>query len=211
MSVEQQNLLQAAHDLRAPVAAIMAVLESHGDFCANKKLLARQALMRILHLAENILVENRSSIPSIQRSSVVEFIESLLMEKKVLFPNLKINLRDESKSVQMSIDKLLQIQRVLCGLIQNCAEAMENQEEPLVRIHLKIRYSKILIVVEDNGPGIVNHIREKLGKEPMSYMKSNGNGLGLYYSNQIIKSIGGEMKIHSRVNEGTRVTITLKR
>lgn len=209
-SKDQLKLLQAAHDLRAPVSAIMAVLESSGEFCSTKRLLTRQALMRILHLAENILIEHRNAIPASENYPIISAIESLVEEKRALFPALKIEIFDESRGIQMSKEKLLQVQRVLCCIIQNSAEAMERQKDSLVRIFLKVRYSKFLIVVEDNGPGIVSHVREKLGSEPISYMKADGNGLGLLYSAQIIKSLGGQMKIHSRMNVGTRVTLVLK-
>jgi signal transduction histidine kinase/ligand-binding sensor domain-containing protein len=66
------------------------------------------------------------------------------------------------------------------------------------------------ISVQDNGPGIPEHIKEKIF-QPFFTTKptGSGTGLGLSLSYDIVKAHGGELKVESRENKGAEFIITL--
>jgi signal transduction histidine kinase len=66
----------------------------------------------------------------------------------------------------------------------------------------------ILISVKDHGVGIPADKLPKLG-EPFFSMKENGTGLGLMVCHRIIEAHKGDIRIESKVNEGTKVDILL--
>ena len=69
----------------------------------------------------------------------------------------------------------------------------------------------IIISVKDNGNGIPEAIKEKI-MQPFFTTKptGEGTGLGLSLSYDIVKAHGGELKIESKVGEGSEFIITLK-
>ena len=69
---------------------------------------------------------------------------------------------------------------------------------------------KIVISVTDNGPGIPQHIMDKIF-QPFFTTKptGQGTGLGLSLSYDIIKAHGGELKVETKEGEGSKFLIVL--
>jgi signal transduction histidine kinase len=67
-----------------------------------------------------------------------------------------------------------------------------------------------LISVKDNGNGISEHIKEKIF-QPFFTTKptGQGTGLGLSLSYDIVKVHGGELKVETKVGEGSEFSISL--
>jgi signal transduction histidine kinase len=70
--------------------------------------------------------------------------------------------------------------------------------------------SLINIIVEDNGTGIPKNLRKKVLQPFFTTKKgTEGTGLGLYITNDIIRAHGGMLSIQSEENEFTRFVIEL--
>ena len=84
------------------------------------------------------------------------------------------------------------------------------KHEPTVWLSTKKVGDKILISVKDNGPGIPPKIMDKIF-QPFFTTKPTGQGTGLGFSlsYDIVKAHGGEIKVHTKENEGTEFIITL--
>jgi signal transduction histidine kinase len=54
-------------------------------------------------------------------------------------------------------------------------------------------------------------IRERAFSLFFSSKRGNGTGLGLFISNKIVQAHGGEIRIDSEPNEGTRVIVKIPR
>jgi len=82
--------------------------------------------------------------------------------------------------------------------------------EPTVTVRTKKEGDRILISVKDNGNGIPEHIKEKIF-QPFFTTKptGQGTGLGLSLSYDIVKAHGGELKVETKVGEGTEFIIQL--
>ncbi len=205
-----EEILKMAHDMRAPMAALMAVIDTPGDIDQNRKILAKKAIWRALHLIESILVHNQKQTLENDYVSVNDSITSMIEEKKLLCPkHIKIEFTEDHKSVFLEQSKIKQMERVLCNVIQNAMQALEAQPAGKIRIHIKTRYTKTHIRIEDNGPGIPPHIRRKIGIMPVTYMKQGGHGIGLMNSKKIMNNMGGRLMIRSRSGQGTTVTLVI--
>jgi signal transduction histidine kinase len=67
---------------------------------------------------------------------------------------------------------------------------------------------RMLIQIEDEGPGIPDNLRQKVF-EPFFTTKAGGTGLGLAICNSIVKRYNGEIWIEQARGGGTEVKISL--
>ena len=110
------------------------------------------------------------------------------------------------------------IGKVLLNLYSNAFYACSNSEFrmknleliPRVTVSTKNLGDKIQISVQDNGPGIPDSIKDKIF-QPFFTTKptGQGTGLGLSLSYDIVKAHGGELKVKTKMNEGSEFVIVL--
>lgn len=205
------DLLKMAHDIRSPISAILSIIDAPGEFCEKRKAITKKALWRALHMAENILtVRNQNPIKHPNSTCIADILHAIMSEKKFLNPNIEIEFLDHSKASFVNSENAHKLERVICCILQNAVEALSfNKQKPLIQITLLNRYSETHINIQDNGNGIPLHVRQRLGHEKITYMKSNGNGLGLLMAAETIKELKGSLHIHSREKVGTLVSVRL--
>ncbi|WP_246628115.1 ATP-binding protein [Paenibacillus oenotherae] len=100
-----------------------------------------------------------------------------------------------------------QLKQVFINVIKNAIEAMP--QGGVIQVEIKRgRSGHVLVSITDEGIGIPEDIIPKLG-DPFFTGKDTGTGLGIMVSQRIIQSHYGTMDIVSKVNVGTKVTISL--
>lgn len=100
-----------------------------------------------------------------------------------------------------------QLKQVFINILKNAIEAMPNGG--IIEIKVKeVENNKISICFIDQGVGIPEDRIQTLG-EPFYTTKEKGTGLGLMTSYRIIESHNGELRISSKVGEGTTIEVTL--
>jgi len=100
-----------------------------------------------------------------------------------------------------------QLKQVFINILKNSIEAMPHGGRIDVKIKAK-EHDKVSISIMDQGVGIPENRIPTLG-EPFYTTKEKGTGLGLMTSYTIIDRHDGELKISSKVNEGTTVEVVL--
>jgi two-component system, NtrC family, nitrogen regulation sensor histidine kinase NtrY len=102
-----------------------------------------------------------------------------------------------------------QVVQVLTNLVQNAIDAIAGREGARVRVRVEPgEREHALFVVEDDGPGIPEEIRERLF-EPYATTKPNGTGLGLAIAQRIAVEHAGELRHASPREGGTRFELWL--
>ena len=103
-----------------------------------------------------------------------------------------------------------QIRQVLVNLITNACESLEESDKKEVTVNLTRNINDLVIEIKDSGCGIPEYNINKLF-EPFFTTKKigKGTGLGLAISYGIIKMHKGNIKVKSRVGEGTIFTVTM--
>ena len=107
--------------------------------------------------------------------------------------------------------------RVILNLVKNAFDAMREKiakegsgYKAKVIVRTKDLGDRVLIEVEDNGPGVPDDIRDKLLMPFFTTKKgTEGTGLGLSITHDIIKSHEGNLEISSKVGEYTKFSIEL--
>jgi two-component system, NtrC family, sensor kinase len=107
-----------------------------------------------------------------------------------------------------------EINQVLLNILVNAAQAIESQkrsEKGLIEIETSLRGDRVVIAIEDDGPGIPEAIRTRIF-DPFFTTKEPGKGTGLGLSisyDIIVAKHGGKLKVESKPGKGTIFTLEL--
>lgn len=109
--------------------------------------------------------------------------------------------------IQVYADEKM-LSQVLINLLKNAIQAFIEQSDKRIRIEVSRKERTILIRISDNGPGIPLNLKEDIFI-PFFTTKTNGTGIGLSLSRQIIRMHGGELSVVSQPYRETSFTISL--
>lgn len=101
----------------------------------------------------------------------------------------------------------LELERSVSNLINNAVEASLIGSSVIVK--LKSDNNFIKIEIADSGKGIPEELISKVGTKNFTSGKTNGTGIGVFYSRQFVESLGGQLKIDSTVQKGTTVSLSI--
>ncbi len=130
---------------------------------------------------------------------VAETTVELLKEKQ---SELALDLPDSPVMVRADADRLTQ---VMLNLISNAAKFVP-PGRGLVCLRMRLQPGKVVIEVQDNGPGVAPEehelVFEKFRQVGEGVIRPQGTGLGLPISRQIVEHFGGRMWLHSEPGSG---------
>ena len=106
------------------------------------------------------------------------------------------------------------IEHLLSNLISNGIKY--NKENGYVLISLIDHKNSVDIIVEDSGIGISKENTDKVFErfyrvDESHNRKTGGTGLGLAIVKKIVEVMNGKIKVESKLNVGTKFTITMKK
>ena len=147
--------------------------------------------------------------PNFQIFPIQGLFERIIMLMRTQAAAGKVDLRSEIRpaSLELTADPEL-VEQVLINLAFNAIQAVA--EQPGARVILSARMDergRVLIQVEDNGPGILPEVLDKIFI-PFFTTKKGGSGIGLSLSRQIMRLHRGTISVQSEIN--TRTVFTLR-
>lgn len=210
-----------AHDIRSPLSTLEIAIENLSASSANETKLIRMATQRIKEIANDILSSNqnpfslnqKSNLQTVTLDQINDIVNELVREKKLehsdkanllIKTTLTRSLNNHCVFVRLNTTEL---QRVLSNLINNAIEAAK--DNGLVHIHSTSSQSNCTIKIQDHGVGMGPDVLSRIGKEGFSHNRTNGCGLGLFQAIQSVQSWKGKMRIDSKQNCGTVISIEL--
>ncbi|WP_019503752.1 hybrid sensor histidine kinase/response regulator [Pleurocapsa sp. PCC 7319] len=218
---QRENFVSClTHDLRTPLVAANRMLDlitqqAFGEVtCEQEEAIANivssnQNMLKML----NTLLETHhyelgqkslSFIPvDMQQliSEVVTELEPLAIDKNI---ELQHNLEHDVAEIQ---GDRLELRRVITNLIGN---AIKFTDTGSVKVSLSQNETEILIQVVDSGIGISPQEQKTIFQRyHQGNHRRSGKGLGLYLCQQIINAHHGEIKVRSRIDEGTTFTFSI--
>lgn len=207
----RNSLFKVTHEIKNPIAVCKGYLDmldvdNHNQVVKYIPIIKAE-IDRTLVLMNDFLnltklkVEKSIMDISILLDDISSSASTLLKELNVDF---NMNLSDDEIYIEGDYDRLKQ---VFMNLIKNSVESMQ-KEYKLIKINYYLTKKDIVIIVEDNGIGINKRNLDKIG-EPFFTTKSNGTGLGVKLSTEIIEQHNGTIKYTSKEGYGTKVTIKL--
>ena len=101
-----------------------------------------------------------------------------------------------------------QIQQVFLNILNNALAAVPDGGQILVRTWDESE-GFIGISVQDNGCGMSEETAKNMFEPFFTTKKEKGTGLGMSITYGIVKRLGGEIQVKTKLNEGTTMTILL--
>ncbi|WP_274426307.1 sensor histidine kinase [Chelativorans sp. YIM 93263] len=201
----QRFLIDAAHELRTPIAIMQTRIDGMPDGPERKRLLDDVA--RLAETAEQLLDFERNDQAADLHETVdlVEIVRTVVakLAPLAIAAGYQISFESEVESVERSGSPSA-LPRVVSNLVRNAIDHGGNSGMITVSVSAGGQ-----INVTDEGPGIPAEHRE-LVFEPFYRVapKSEGAGLGLSLVKQIVANHGGQISITSHPT-GTAVAIQL--
>ncbi|MEA2098636.1 MAG: ATP-binding protein, partial [Campylobacterota bacterium] len=218
-------LANMSHEIRTPMNAILGfiqLLQKHET--DNEKL----KKLNIIQSSGNSLLAVINDIldfSKIERGKLdVEkqnfelkkpFEESTtLLFEKASEKGINTQLYFDAQLPKFAIGDALRIKQVVSNLLNNAIKFTDSKGSISVKVDYDTSKKLIICTVEDNGIGIskdkIEYIFTSFSQADTSTTrKYGGTGLGLTISSQLIKLMGGELRVESIIGEGSSFIFSL--
>lgn len=211
-----------AHDLRGPIGSFAGLTEmmntSSLDKESEKEIISELAKLSksTFELLENLLIWARSqrgdvalNLTQINLSTLVDIVLSPL---KTLAQQKNILLINEVKDGTTVFADSEALSLIIRNIVSNSIKFTKSGGRVLVSS--KKRDSLMEISIIDNGIGMPKEVADRLFTSDGYQTRrgtdnEKGSGLGLMMSSEFVKRMGGEIKVESIENIGTRVSFTV--
>jgi signal transduction histidine kinase len=217
LRAERDRLLQLAvvgevlpsvlHELRNPVAAVMAMVEVLVEDATGSLQTDLHAVLGELRRV-SLGLQGIGGLGHSVRGERFEAIDEAVREAcRVLETSAA------SKGIKLTVDvpflPLLRLDRsvvrgVLFNLLRNAIDACSRGHRITVRAQLHER--ALTLEVDDDGPGMDPEVRAR-ATELFFTTKERGSGLGLAICREAVERAGGTLQIDSHPGAGTRVSL----
>lgn len=198
-------LAAIAHDLRTPITSLRLRAEFLEDEETKEKVLETLAEMQAM--AEAVLAFTRGDAQSEETrpTDVTALVESIVEDvaaagREVMFA--------DSPAVTLKC-RPLSLKRAIGNLIDNAGFYGGK-----ARVSVERGAQEVLIVIDDDGPGIpdadLEHVFDPFVRlEGSRSRETGGAGLGLAIARSIARAHGGDVRLENRAEGGLRAVVSL--
>lgn len=208
------------HDLRAPLQSLKGIIgllddmrDSDAAFEEMKEMMLQtinrcdNTIRGILDFSKNTKIEISTELLNMQQliQECIENIQYMDMASKVQFV---VNVQP---GASLHSDAF-RIRTLLNNLISNAVK-YQRAEEPEKRVWIDVTHvaENCVISIRDNGEGIPE---DKISAITSPFVRNSqskfGTGLGLFFCQDIVNRLGGEMRIESHTGQGSLFQIILQ-
>ncbi len=204
-----------AHQIRTPLSAALLYAGhlSERDFDSDQtKNYAGKIVSRLNHLEQQVrdmLIFAKGDVKLSDTLNINQLIIDVRQSIDVLLHANEVSLKITPSKVDAQIVCNRQVLvGSLANLVQNAVQA--SQPGQVIEWVTEVVGRSLKITIKDSGCGIEDSVLERLHREEAFVTtKAQGTGLGLAVVRAVIRAHQGELKISSRVKQGTEVIISL--
>ena len=206
---------EVAQEIRNPLTVMKLLYHSLNLKFEAKDPRAKDAQIiesKIEHLnkiVEQILDFARTTEPKLAPVNLNDLINelSLLVRHKLANQGIKLVCHLQPDLPLMDGDAP-QLEQAFLNLILNAAEAMPNGGSLTIQTASR-RAAHVTVSFKDTGGGMSAEQQQQAFKTVLATTKAKGTGLGLAIVGRIIETHRGQIRIISRLGQGTTLRITL--
>lgn len=203
---------QIAHEIKNPLTPmklnVQQLLRSYkdkvNDFDQRMEVFAKNQVEYIDNLSS--IASAFSSFAKMPRNNPVQvdLIEQLQTTLDIFHDTRNVTFEEvwpEEKKVFIYADKE-HLNGIFSNLLKNAIQAIPLGRQGVIKVTLRVLKDKTIVMINDNGTGIPNIIRDKLFT-PNFTTKSSGTGLGLSIVKRYVENAGGSIWFESTNAIGT--------
>lgn len=204
---------ELAHELRNALAVletslhlVRKTLQKSEDYARVERQLSRMAEQ--VHVGQTLVREALDKVRAQPPERATTDLRSLVLEVAAGVPRPEhVALEVEVAADRVDIDARL-IRQLLLNLLRNAVEALSARDEGRVRVSASRREDRLVLLVEDDGPGIADDVAPRLF-EAFNTTKANGTGLGLAVCRRIAEAHGGTIVARRANPHGTTMEVII--
>ncbi len=223
-------LSSMSHDIRTPLNGIIgmtAIAENHLDDkdkvkdCLSKVAVASRHLLSLINeILDMNKIESGKVELQMEAFNLSDLIENLLdmVRPQVQAHNHELIVRTQHVEHENVVGDSVRIQQVFVNIMGNAIKYTPDGGTIIFTIEEKPTNVKnrgcFEFVFEDNGLGMSEEFLTKIF-EPFSRAedhrtsKTVGSGLGMPITRNIVRMMNGDIKVESKLNEGSKFTVTV--
>ncbi len=221
---EQENIRKRltgdiSHELKTPLTNIQSHLEAMIDGIweptEGRLISVKEEAERLSSLVSDMQKLNKYDEASIKLKkdnvNISDIICFVIFQFSNLAKSKNIKIKYEKKNINLYCDKD-KITQALVNILSNAIRY--SNEGSTIFIEEKLKDNKVIISIEDQGIGIseedLKYVFERFYRADKSRTRATGGtGIGLTIVKSIVSSHGGEVKLESKLGEGSKFTIIL--
>ncbi len=164
----------------------------------------RKRSENLLKFADTYRQLAKVSLTSFSKFYIRDLFEGveILLEHQIEQQNIEFDVVIKKIELMIEGDMVL-IEQVLINLIINAIDAVTNQQNPKITLSVfQNNHQQVIIEVRDNGVGMSDELIDKIFI-PFFTSKTNGSGIGLSLSKQIMALHKGTITVNSVEKQGT--------
>ncbi|WP_040249857.1 ATP-binding protein [Psychroserpens mesophilus] len=221
--LKSRFITNITHEFRTPLTVILGYL-NHLKERFSEKDEGNTALNTIEQNSNNLLqlvnqmldlakLEQGKLTLNTTQSDIVSYMQYLVHSFSSIAEEKSISLKFESDIDELKMDfDAEKMRQILTNLMSNAIKF--SVEDSQITIAAKIKNDTLKISVKDQGLGIpedqLPHIFDRFFQvENQEYKVSQGTGIGLSLTKELVQLMEGNIKVDSKVNKGTTFTVTL--
>lgn len=216
--VRKQYAQDISHELRTPITNLQLYIEAIKDGVIDVDDQTLSSLLEETHRLEGLVVNlnksfnDNSEYLKINKKEfdLSQHIKLILDTIKPRLTKLDISLIEEIKDGVIIYSDKDKISQIIQNLISNAIKAIK--EDGLIRVSLYEDKNNIYIDIKDNGVGISDEKKEVIFErfyriDDARNTKTNGHGLGLSITKNFVESLGGKIKLKSKLGKGSTFSV----
>lgn len=222
-------LARMSHEMRTPMNAIMGLTtlaqdeinqpEAASEYLEKIDSSSRLLLSLINDVLDMAKIENKGIELKLEPYRFDEFSSEINMMIRPLCQEKEITFKIEGKNLtyQSLLMDHVRLKQIFLNLLSNAVKFTPRQGEIMLCVQVTERSEEMVrcrFTVKDTGIGMseefMGHMFEPFVQERRRESNyTEGSGLGLTISKNLVELMGGTISVQSRMNEGTIFTIEL--
>lgn len=197
-----------AHDIKNLVSQLSILArnaERHADkpeFQADMVETLRSSVDKMNELLARLSQHNKSRHAQPVAIDIGEAVMNAVHSKRLIYP-----IDAQIASGMFAIADPARVETIIGHLVQNAIEATPDGSP--VRMTCRTQGDDIAINISDSGVGMTEGFMSTQLFKPFESTKEGGFGIGAYEARALAASMGGQLRVDSRIGKGTTFTLLL--
>lgn len=215
----QEIARRLAHEIKNPLTPIQMAMDtlrkswkkqhpSFAEILDESTATVMEEADRLKHIVSEFSSFARMPKPEFQRVDLNELVRSALTLYQGAAP---IDIKLFAALPQIDADKN-QLNQVVLNLVENARDAIGQRSDGHIVVSTRLGEAsdRVMLIVEDNGPGIPGDLKDKVFAPYFTTKHAKGGtGLGLAIVHRIVSDHGGRITVADTPGGGARFAIEL--